>query len=376
MKKIKNRFAALSNRQKIFLVIVVVILALVFFNNSRNSVQQPSYNLDTVKVGTVKKTITTSGLVQAQKSRTYIFTNSTSAKVTEILVTPGQNVETGQVLARMDNSDLNTRVTQAQSALNQARNNYDNTKLMGGRNISYLDLRNLEERIRVAEADLALAQRNLAGAELKAEFSGQVLAITANIGDLASTMQITVIEPKNYYLEATLAESDVINVKLEMPVTLDLDAFSDKEFTGKVSEITLAPTITANISAYPIKINLEDPENVLRVGLSADAEIIIEQKENVLTVPTSAIVTRNGQNFINKLVNGRLQPSPIEIGLIGDTQTEVVSGLSENEEIVVSMLQNTTPSQGFGFGGGGNANNPNSGTSQSGANSGRNPFRN
>lgn len=376
MKKIKNRFATLSNRQKIFLVIVVVILALVFFNNSRNSVQQPSYNLDTVKVGTVKKTITTSGLVQAQKSRTYIFTNSTSAKVTEILVTPGQNVETGQVLARMDNSDLNTRVTQAQSALNQARNNYDNTKLMGGRNISYLDLRNLEERIRVAEADLALAQRNLAGAELKAEFSGQVLAITANIGDLASTMQITVIEPKNYYLEATLAESDVINVKLEMPVTLDLDAFSDKEFTGKVSEITLAPTITANISAYPIKINLEDPENVLRVGLSADAEIIIEQKENVLTVPTSAIVTRNGQNFINKLVNGRLQPSPIEIGLIGDTQTEVVSGLSENEEIVVSVLQNTTPSQGFGFGGGGNANNPNSGTSQSGANSGRNPFRN
>lgn len=367
MKKIKTRLGNLTRRQKV-LAFLAVLLALWLLFGNRDSAQTISYNTEKVRTSNVVKTITTSGTVQAQKSQTYVFTGSASAKVTEILVASGQTVAAGQVLARMDNSELLTRYIQSRSALNQARNNLDNIKLMGGRSVSYLDIRNLEERVQVAEADYAQAQKNLAGVELKANFAGLVLSVSANVGDLATTMQITVIEPQNYYLEASLAESDVINIKLDMPVNLEVDAFAGQDFAGKVSEITLAPVVTANISSYPIKINLEDTENKLRVGLSADAEIILEQKENVLTIPTAAVISRNGQNFVNKLNNGQLELVPVELGLIGDTQSEVTSGLQLDEEIVVSVIENSGATQGFGFGGG----NSNTNTS----NAGRNPFRN
>jgi|GEM_PF-6443854 len=352
MQKLRSRFARLSRAQKFILFALIAVVVVIGFNASRNRPSGPTYVIEPVTKSNVVKTITASGAVNATKSQAYTFINASTAKVTEILVAPGQAVTAGQLLAKMDPADLYNRYLLAQSALQQARNNYDNTKLKGGKSVSYLDLRNLEERIKTAESDFSVAERNLSSANLTATFNGVVLSAATSVGSPASQASIVVADPTNYYLSISLAESDAVNTKLAMPVEITFDSLPGKTFDGEISEITLIPTVSANIASYPAKIKITDLDKLLQVGLTGDAKIVLAQKLDVLSVSAAAVITRQDRSIVRKLVNGGLVEVPVEIGLVGDTKVEITSGLNLDEQIVVSVLQAAVTPSPFGGGGG------------------------
>ena len=162
-------------------------------------------------------------------------------------------------------------------------------------------------------------------------------------------------------ISVNLSQIDISRVKIGNKVTITLDAFPGKTYTGKVVSIDTIGIVSSGVTNYPATIELDTRQEGIYPNMSSQANIISETKENVLTVPISAVHNQNGQSTVQVLKNNESQDMMVEIGLTSDTQVEIISGLSEGDVVITSTTVNTSStSRGnqsvspFGaFGGGG-----------------------
>jgi len=159
-------------------------------------------------------------------------------------------------------------------------------------------------------------------------------------------------------ISVNLSEIDVSRVALGKKVTITFDSISDKTFTGKVVGVDRIGSTTSNVTQYPAIIQLDSSSDLILPNMTATANIIIDQKENVLLVPSSAVSGQGEESFVRIRVNGKEQPATVQTGLTSDTQTEIISGLSEGDEVIISNLSQTnsqsnggSPFGSFGAGG-------------------------
>lgn len=178
---------------------------------------------------------------------------------------------------------------------------------------------------------------------------------------IVSSQIIGKISNPNPQLIATvsLSQIDIIKVKPNQKVTLTLDSYPDKTFTGKILSVNTNGGVSSGVTSYPVTILLDPISISIYPNMSVNAEIIINVKTDVLLVPSTAIQTNNGQTTIRVLKNGAVENLSVEVGISNDTQTEIVSGINEGDTIVTSIVlptttTGTTTSSPFGsFGGGG-----------------------
>ena len=140
-----------------------------------------------------------------------------------------------------------------------------------------------------------------------------------------------------YQATVSLSEIDVVKVNPDQKVTLTLDAFPDKTFTGKVLSIDTAGKVSSGVTTYPATILLDQTEIKIYPNMSVTANIIIDSKADVLLVPNSAIQSQNDQTMVRVLSQGKLQEIPVEVGLSSDSQTEIISGMTEGTEVVTAI---------------------------------------
>jgi multidrug efflux pump subunit AcrA (membrane-fusion protein) len=123
-----------------------------------------------------------------------------------------------------------------------------------------------------------------------------------------------------------------------------------QDFTGTVTAIDLVGTVTSGVVNYSATIAIENPSESMRSGMNATANIILQQRQNVLLVPNRAVRTANTRlRTATVAYQGQLIDVPVTIGLTGDTQSEVLSGLQEGDVVLTS--QTTTSSRVPGIGG-------------------------
>ena len=146
-------------------------------------------------------------------------------------------------------------------------------------------------------------------------------------------------------LVVTLAETDVPKVQVGQKAQILLDALQGQVFTGTVTEIDLVGTVTSGVVNYSATITVQDPSESMRPGMNATANIILQQREGVLLVPNRAVRTASARlRTATVLYQGQLIDVPVTLGLSGDTQSEVLSGLQEGDVVLTS--QTTTTSRG------------------------------
>jgi HlyD family secretion protein len=159
---------------------------------------------------------------------------------------------------------------------------------------------------------------------------------------------------------ANLSESNVAKIRLGQKVTIRADAYPGKTFTGEVSQIAAQATVEQNVTSFQIKVALSDPENLLRSGMNVEADFQVGQLENALVIPIASVVRR--ENATGVFVMGaNNQPvfTPIQTGVTVNNFTEVKSGLTGNEKVLLSfppgMRPQSRPRGGLlpGTGGGG-----------------------
>lgn len=198
----------------------------------------------------------------------------------------------------------------------------------------------------VTQKKLALAnvQENVDNYELIAPFDGVLRDIDFKVGD-----NIVSDDDKYAYIEnpdileiiVLLDQIDIIGVQEGMPATIVFDALPDKTFTSEVNKINETPQESSGVISYEVSILLEREDKSILSGMTTTVEIITEQAENVLVVPNLALSTKDGKTFVQKMENGKTIEVEVETGASDDNNTEILSGLSEGDEIMVQSFAAT-----------------------------------
>jgi len=199
-----------------------------------------------------------------------------------------------------------------------------------------LALSEAEARVTQAATALASAQAALAQIEIKAPFAGVILQVNASAGQTAPAAQtlFTLADPQAMEAETTVIEEDVPYVQVGQPVEVYFDALPGEIITGTVARI-VPQRITGDRPLYHVYIALSQTPAALFEGMSADASIIIAQRQGVLCLPRAlAQASADGAAIVEVWANGQTEKRTLTIGLRGDTYVEVLSGLAEGEAVV------------------------------------------
>jgi HlyD family secretion protein len=199
---------------------------------------------------------------------------------------------------------------------------------------------------RVSQARVDVAQAQLARTRLRAPFAGVVAKINGELGEFVTPSPVGIPTPPTVdlidssclYVSAPIDEVDAPAVRAGLPARVSLDAFPGKTFDGHVRRV--APFVLEQekqARTVEIEVTIDDPDKSgLLPGYSADVEVMLQQHDDVLRVPTSVIVDDN-QVFVFDPKTGRLEARHIETGISNWQYTEVEKGLSEGEQVVSSV---------------------------------------
>jgi HlyD family secretion protein len=141
------------------------------------------------------------------------------------------------------------------------------------------------------------------------------------------------------FVEGRVDESDIGHVFVGQQGRVRVDAFRDRTFDGKVIRISPLGVSKDNVIGFDVRVSIRDPEGILRAKMSANAEIVIEEKKGILLISEGAIVYDRDRNTFAELYDpSEKQQSrrvPIKIGISNGTNTEVIAGLKEGDQIVM-----------------------------------------
>ncbi|MDD5152866.1 MAG: efflux RND transporter periplasmic adaptor subunit [Candidatus Pacebacteria bacterium] len=221
-----------------------------------------------------------------------------------------------------------------------------------------LDIRSAELSVEQRQSALDDAKSNLADYFIYAPFDGTISNVNVKKMDSASggTVIATLIT-KQQIAEMSLNEVDVAKITVGEKATLTFDAVPDLVIAGKVAEVASIGTVSQGVVNYTVKISFDTQDDRIKPGMSVSAAIITGIKQDVLTVPNSAVKTQSGSSYVEMfdaplgastdgLVGSisKILPNKInvEVGLSNDSTTEIVSGLKEGDEIVTRTILPTT----------------------------------
>jgi macrolide-specific efflux system membrane fusion protein len=277
---------------------------------------------------------------------------STSGTVTSLTVKEGDTVTKGQTLACIDTASLILAYGEAYSNLLSAQMSLINTSDSN-------EITSRAIKVSSAEYQLEKAQKNLNEATLRAPFDGVVTTVNIKAGESSgSGTAIVIVDPSAMEVDAVVSEADVPQVEIGQQATVSIDALSDIEFSGTVTSLALTGQSSSGVVSYPVVIQITLPSGVQpRGGMSATATIITEQATNVLIVPNRAITGASTDNpTVTVVTNNVSATRAVTIGLVGDSYTEITSGLSYGETVsytISTTSSSSSSSSSGGFPGGG-----------------------
>ena len=194
-----------------------------------------------------------------------------------------------------------------------------------------------------AQQSLEYAQEQLDEATITAPLDGVIAKIYSEEGDvipppaLSSQVIIHLVDLTTIELNVEVDEIDIPDVKPGQRAIIDVDALPGVEFEGEVLTISPVAKEEAGVILYEVKVGFNVPEGSgLRVGMSAEADIVIVDRSNILLVPDRAITEDSeGNPVVMVVVNEQTEERPVVIGISDGFDTEIVSGLSEGEVVVI-----------------------------------------
>lgn len=227
------------------------------------------------------------------------------------------------------------KIDEAQLLLEQVEQSLDKAKEKSKSRVWSLPL-----SVKMTELQLDQAQAELDKTIITAPFDGIVAAVYIREGQQLSAMTyanpaISLIDPSEIKMNGVIDEIDVPRVKLGQEAIVILDALPDKEVKGRITFISPESTTEVGVVFYKTTITLENPDEELKDGMSATAEIIIEQHNDVLLIPNRAIQGSWENPFVEVVTDEQIEKRQISIGLSDGIYAEVLSGLEEGEEVIL-----------------------------------------
>lgn len=244
-----------------------------------------------------------------------------------------QNLETVKTEAenQMQSAELDVMAKQSALAAAQAELNL---KEADPRDV---DLAGPYAEISRAQANLNQASYGLRKAQIIAPVDGVVSKMEFDIGENVSAFTpMTAIITDVPKIEVDVSETDIAKVKIDDNATITLDSFGDDiVFPGKVVFIEPAETEISGVVYYKVKIILEDDlDKDIKPGMTANVTITTDKKAGIIAIPQRAIITKEGKKIVRILKGSKVEEVEVQTGLKGDSNTEIISGLKEGDEVI------------------------------------------
>jgi macrolide-specific efflux system membrane fusion protein len=331
-----------------------------------------------VQQGTVTKTVTADGTVESGSTASASFV--TGGTVTAINVTVGQVVKKGQVLAKVDPAEAQRGLDAADADLDAARDSLDRAEDAGS------DTTTAENEVEQAELAVDEAEAAVAGTVLKAPMAGTVVAVNGTLGSSSSGTGsssssssgggsgpsgsssssssstssssegfVGLADLTRMQVTAAFAEADATKLKEKQVATVTWNALSGTTASAKVTAIDPSATTANNVVTYGVTLTLDKVPAGAKVGQTVSVAVTTGSVADATFVNSAAITTVGNRHTVTVLANGQQQVRSVEIGLEGDSATQITSGVEVGEQVVLAATSTTTGgnSGGFPAGGGG-----------------------
>lgn len=297
----KNRRAVSKKR---WILAGAVLLVFIIFLYMRQGGSGPTYASVTVKRGNVQVTVLATGQVSPENRLE--IKPPIPGRVEQVLVEEGQAIKKGQILAWMSSTEraalLDAARAQGPKEIKKWENLYKATPV-------------------VAPIDGTIILRNVE--------SGQSFNSTEAI--LVMSDRLTV--------KAQVDETDISQIHVRQPAEIVLDAYPESDISGQVDKISYEARQYWSVTTYLVDVLPDQTPDFMRAGMTANVTFNIDSKQNVLLVPNEALKMRNGKTLIMVPGSGGPTEKEISVGVSDGKMSEVVSGLQENDTVLIRQIQ-------------------------------------
>jgi len=305
--------------------------------------------------------LTASGYVVAQRKAS--VASKATGRLVYLGVVEGDKVKKNQIIARLEDSDIEAAVEQAKANLKvneadliSAQRALEREKALFAKGLSTqadydaadATYRRVLASIDVAKAEVMAQEVALENTRIRAPFDGTVLTKNADVGEMVVPMAasvgsqssvVTIADMSSLQVEADVSESNIERVTPKQPCEISLDAYSDKRYPGYVAKIV--PTADRAKATVLVKVAFDSydssvlPEMSAKVlFLSKPANAPAANAKGMLTVPASSVVARHGQSVVYKVTDDKAVAVPVTTGKTLGSLVEITSGLSDGDKVI------------------------------------------
>ncbi|MDO4434891.1 MAG: efflux RND transporter periplasmic adaptor subunit [Cardiobacteriaceae bacterium] len=367
---------------KLIMLLALAGGAYVYHQQQNQAPQQPTYITEMVRRGKIADTVLATGSVQAMKE--VKVGAQVSGEISQLPVKIGDRVKKGDLIATIDSR---TQQNEQKSALalleaskaqlsaaevkrqeaQQTYNRRQNLNQSGAESKESLDsaksaleqaksaLEQAKSEVRRYEIALANSQLSLSRTRVLAPIDGVVIAVAVEEGQTVNAVQnsptlVTLAQTDTMRIKAEIAEADVNKISVGMKAYFTLLGNNKRRFETQIESIDPAPLAISNNTSssdsavyYYARLLHENDEGLLRMGMTANVVITIEEAEHALLIPMTAVQNTAEGESVQVVDNGIARSQIIETGLNDGVMVEVKSGLKEGDAVVVSQNRQGTP---------------------------------
>lgn len=349
MKNIISNKVELFNRYWFIVPIIVFLTFLVTSCRDQNSAGgQFSMPPMPVEVAQVEKQVVTErfdavGTIEAIEEITVV--SEINAMVVNIPFTEGSQIAKGELIAQLDDSQLAAEVTSAEALYAQSLATYNRVKKVVEQKAGTpQDLDDALASLKVAEANLKLAQARLDKTRIVAPFNGMIGSRRVSVGSFLRTGD-TITELANLNeirINFSAPERFLSELKRGSEVIVYSPVYPGHEVKGRI--IAIEPIIDSDTRTARIVAKVQNPGQKFRPGMSANVSVILSERPEALTIPTEAVFANGNQSFVY-IVNAdsTVAPAPVTLGLQMSDVVEISFGLQEGMKIITAGHQKLFP---------------------------------
>lgn len=339
---LKNRIKS-NNKFVIGMMMLVLLSACSFLPREEETLAPPliepvkiEYETTAVEIKKITKQITGLGNLVPSKQQNLFFTG-TSGRIDEIKVELGEQVKKGQVLVEMDTGNLAFDIQQSEIDLKKAKLRLDQLQQQNADKYS-IEIAKLD--IQSVEVRLKQMKQQAANAKLLSPIDGLITFVTEKErGDHVEAYEdlMQVADPKNVQLVYTaISSGELSEVNVGMKAVVELNG---KPLNGQV--VQTPSTVPAEIKELnpdlygrSLILSVEDLPSEVTAGDAANMTITIQEKENALTIPKSALRSAFGREYVQVLEGETKREKDIKKGIVSDTEVEILEGLNEGDLVI------------------------------------------
>ena len=360
--------------KKVKIAVAVVILAACafggyhYYQTKQAEAQAAAIETATVNRMNLKSTVSATGTIKPVNS--VEVSPKITARISQVLVKENDHVTAGQTVALLDGKDYQAQRDQAQFKVTNTRRDYERAKelyALGADTKQALD--NAEFNYNTAVSQLNEAESDVAETVITAPMDGIVVGEPKSVGTMAvqgnnnPTVVMYIDDTSQKQILAKVDETDIGQIQVGQTATFTVDTYMDKTFTARVSKIsqtdtsntwnttgTSSTTSSASSSSgsviyYYVTLDVDDPNDELRIGMTARVDINTSEKENAMVVPIAALKTNDKGSYVLRVnAAGQTEQVQVTTGIYSDEFVEILSGLNVGDK--VSITYNASKSSG------------------------------